>query len=72
MRGNQVRSQTFHALPILLAVCVHVPRCRLFRASCPSEETSRSVLLPAVGVLTVGMPDLQSVDDEAFSRQNPL
>lgn len=38
------------------------------------KKDLNSILLPAVGILTVGMPDLQSVDDEdddIFSS-NPL
>jgi len=36
------------------------------------KKKRNSILLPAVGILTVGMPYLQSVDvedDEAFSHQ---
>lgn len=35
------------------------------------KKNLNSILLPAVGILTVGMPDLQSVDvedDDAFSH----
>lgn len=55
--------------------------CHKCSILCPLKRNENSILLPADGVLTVGMPGLQRAaatddvdddDDDAFSHQNPL